>query len=386
MKRPIYLDYNATTPADPLVLEAMLPFFQEDFGNSVSAAHSYGWSAEKAVERARQQVANFIGCLPAEIVFTAGATESNNWVIRGLLDRLRREDPQQKIEMISSPLEHSSVTRALKYAESQGVVLRWAEVNRQGELNFDQVHSLITPNTKLMSFMWVNNEIGTINPMAELTRMANENEVYLHSDGTQALGKVRVNLSEIPIHLFSFSGHKIYGPKGVGVLVIKSKNPKVQVDPLLHGGGHERGLRSGTLNVPAIVGLGKACELLGLRLDQEIFKLRQLQDLFWTELQKTFPHARLNGPPLGLRAPNNLNVSFLENTLAPFFAEIAISKGSACHSGAASGASPVLSALGVTELEAEKTLRISLGRWTTEAEVLQALDSLKKNIGQNHLR
>lgn len=379
MKRPIYLDYNATTPIDPLVFEAMLPYFQAEFGNSVSAAHAYGWNAEKAVEKARAQIADFLGCLPQEIIFTAGATESNNWVIRGLFDRLQREEPTQKIEMISSPLEHSSITRALKFVESRGVKIHWAEVNAKGQLNLDQIESLITPHTKLMSFMWINNEIGTINPMQELAQIAHRHQVYLHSDGTQALGKTPVNLSTTPINLFSFSAHKIYGPKGVGALVIRSKNPKVQIDPLLHGGGHEKGLRSGTLNVPAIVGLGAACELTKNQMTEEIQKLRGLQKFFWNQIQAAFPEARLNGPALEERAPNNLNISFLNKRVPPSFAEIAISRGSACNSGATT-VSPVLKAIGSTEAEADRTLRISLGRWTTEAELTEALKSLQKTI------
>jgi cysteine desulfurase len=379
MKKPIYLDYNATTPLDPRVFESMLPYFREEFGNSVSAAHSYGWNAEKAVEDARQQVADLLHCQAHEVFFTAGATESNNWVIRGLIDRLRRESPTQKIEFISSPIEHSSVIRSLRWAETQGVKVRFIDVNPKGELNLSQLKSAINENTRLMTFMWINNEIGVINPMKELAEIARGHKIYLHSDATQAIGKVPVDLKAIPIDLVSFSAHKIYGPKGIGALVIRSRDPKVQIDPLMYGGGHERGLRSGTVNVPSVVGLGTACKIISKNLTTESEKLLSLQKYFWDKLRSAFPEAHLNGPEIGLRAPNNLNVTFQNQKVPASFVDLAVSRGSACLSGLTS-VSPVLKAIGVSENHADKTLRMSFGRWTTKEEIDQAVNLLRVNL------
>ncbi len=379
MIKPVYLDYNATTPMDPRVLEAMLPYFSEEFGNSVSAAHSYGWVAEKAVKKAREQVASLLNCDPHEIFFTAGATESNNWAIRGLIDQLRSED-STPLHFISSPLEHSSVLSALRAAEQRkDIAVSWCASNTSGALDINNLERMLKTKSQLMSFMWVNNEIGSINPIQALGELAQSQQCYLHSDATQAIGKVVVDLKKAPVELLSFSGHKIYGPKGAGVLFVRGKNPKVRIKPLLFGGGHEGGQRSGTLNVPAIVGLGLACEIVQKEFSQETQKLQALRNQLWGQIQSQFPTARLNGPQIDSRAINSLNITFCGYLVPPSFAEIAISRGSACHSGAAS-ASPVLKGIGVSDGDADKTLRISWGRWTTPEDIDRAVLVLKKNL------
>lgn len=379
MKKPVYLDYNATTPMDPRVLEAMLPYFCEEYGNSVSAAHSFGWVAGKAVQRAREQVASLLHCEPTEVFFTAGATESNNWAIRGLIDQIKSQGVQE-LRFISSPLEHSSVTSALKAAEERdGLRVSWSPPENTGLVSLKNLEPFMKLKPQLMSFMWVNNEIGSINPIQKIGELAKAHECYLHTDATQAIGKIAVDLRKTPVDLLSFSGHKIYGPKGAGVLFVRSKNPKVQLKPLLFGGGHEGGQRSGTLNVPAIVGLGVACEIIEKEFTQEIQKLQSLKTNLWDQLRAHFPNARLNGPSIEERAANSLNVSFCGYHVPPSFAEIAVSRGSACHSKGTS-ASPVLTGIGVSEADADKTLRISLGRWTTPEDIDRAILVLKSNL------
>lgn len=381
MPNTIYLDYNATTPLDPRVLEVMMPYFHEKFGNSVSAAHRYGWDADKAVELARQQVAELLNCHPHEIYFTAGATESNNWAIRGLIDQLQMTDLTTPLELISSPLEHSSVVNSLRSVEKRTSQVRvhWAQLDQQGVVDLNSVRALMNPRTRLLSFMWINNEVGSINPMQELSQLARTQDCYFHSDATQAIGKVVVDLEKTGVDLLSFSGHKIYGPKGVGVLYLRKQNPKVQIQPLLHGGGHEKGARSGTLNVPAIVGLGKACELTKSLLESDRQKLQKLRNDFWHRLQATFPGCQLNGPELSARAVNNLNVTFKGYQVPASFADLAASKGSACVSGN-TNISPVLRCLGLSDEDASKTLRLSLGRTTTESELELATHALKQAL------
>ncbi|MGZ3781698.1 MAG: cysteine desulfurase family protein, partial [Pseudobdellovibrionaceae bacterium] len=252
----IYLDYNATTPVDPQVFQAMEPYFKEYFGNPASAIHQWGWMAENAVSKARSQVASLIGAKTSEVIFTAGATESNNWCVFGLISKIREENPKEPIHFITSCIEHSSVMKSMQEAQKMGVEVDFLPVNKFGQVELDAVRKAIKPHTKLMSFIWVNNEIGTINPIPEIAKLAKEHQIYLHTDATQAAGKIPLNVTEMGIDLMSFSAHKIYGPKGVGALYIRSKDPKVQINPLIYGGGQEKGLRSGTLNVPAIVGFG----------------------------------------------------------------------------------------------------------------------------------
>ncbi|WII73362.1 cysteine desulfurase family protein [Bdellovibrio sp. 22V] len=379
--KSIYLDYNATTPVDPRVFQAMEPYFKEHFGNPASAGHHWGWIADNAATKARSQVASLIGAKSLEITFTAGATESNNWAIFGLISKLREENPQTPIHFITSCVEHSSIMKAMAAAEKMGVEVDFLPVNSYGQVEIETVRKAIKPHTKLMSFIWVNNEIGTINPIPELARLAKEHQIYFHTDATQAVGKIPVNVTEMGIDLMSFSGHKIYGPKGIGALYIRSKDPKVQINPLIYGGGQERGLRSGTLNVPAIVGLGVAAEICAQNLNEEKARMTELRDFFWSKLQAAVPGIRLNGHPTE-RAPNNLNVTLPGHKTEALIArlqKIGVSTGSACGTGAMV-ISHVLKGIGLSTEEIQCSLRLSLGRWTTQEELERAAEILKNAL------
>lgn len=374
----IYLDYNATTPLDPRVFEAMQPYFLEHFGNPASAGHQWGWTAENAVIKARQQVANLIGARPAEVTFTGSATEANNWVIFGLLSKLREENPNEPIHFITSAVEHSSIIKAMAAVKKLGVEVDVLPVNSEGVVEIETVRQAIKPHTKLMSFMWINNESGAINPLLDIAKLAKEKQIYLHTDATQAAGKIPMNVTDMGIDLLSFSAHKIYGPKGIGVLFIRGKDPKVQLNPLIYGGGQERGLRSGTLNVPGIVGFGAAAEICQNSLAQESLRLTELRKFFWKQLQEAIPGIRLNGSEEN-RAPNNLNITlpgFKTETLLPHLQKLGVSTGSACGTGAMV-ISHVLTGMGLSPAEIQCSLRISLGRWTTQEELLQAVEILK---------
>jgi len=377
----IYLDYNATTPVDPQVFQAMEPYFKEHFGNPASAGHHWGWVAENAVTKARAQVASLIGAKPLEITFTAGATESNNWVIFGLINKLREENPSEPIHFITSKVEHSSVMRAMEAARKMGVEVDFLPVNSYGQVEIETIRKAIKPHTKLMSFIWVNNEIGTINPIPEIARLAKEHKIYLHTDATQAVGKIPVDATAMGVDLMSFSAHKIYGPKGIGALYIRSKDPKVQINPFIYGGGQERGLRSGTLNVPAIVGLGVAAEICQNHLAEEAARLLELRHLFWQKIQAAIPGVRLNGHPTE-RAPNNLNITLpghKTEQLLPRLQKLGVSTGSACGTGTMV-ISHVLTGIGLSTDEVQCSLRLSLGRWTTREELLQAVEILKNAL------
>lgn len=381
-KAPIYFDYNATTPVDPEVFAAMEPYFKQHFGNASSAGHMWGWAAENAVNQGREQVAALIGAKPQEVIFTSGATESNNTVVFGLISQLRAENPQEKIHFITSTIEHSSVMKSMAAAAAQHRVdVTFVPVNSWGQVSVEEVAKALRPETKLMSFIWVNNEIGTINPIAELAALAKKHQVYFHTDGTQAAGKIPVDVTAMGIDLFSFSAHKIYGPKGVGALYIRGKEPKVQIHPLLFGGGQERGLRSGTLNVPGIVGFGKAAELCQHHRVHECARLQELSRKLWSELQKAIPGVRLNGHP-EQRAVNNLNITLPEaktEKLLSHLQKLGVSTGSACGTGAMV-ISHVLSGIGLSSEEVQCSLRLSLGRWTTEEEVLRAVQILRESL------
>lgn len=358
----------------------MLPYFTEQFGNSMSLNYAYGWQAESAVESARRQVSQLLGCEPKEITFTSGATEANNWALEGVCEMIRMDEgPTAPIHLLVSPVEHKSVLQAAQRAARLfGAELELIPVNAHGQILVSELEKCLKPHTRLVSAMWVNNEIGSINPIAEIARLCHEKKIYLHSDATQALGKIPVDLQNVPVDLLSFSAHKLSGPKGVGFLYHRSKNPKVALPAMMCGGGHERGLRSGTLNVPGIVGLGKAVELARLEGEAEQTRLRALRDFMWNQLHASFPQARLNGHPIE-RSPNNLNITFKGARVPAALKGLAVSRGSACHSGGTS-TSHVLQALGLSESEAGQTLRITLGRTTTDAEVLEAVALLKSQI------
>lgn len=377
----IYLDYNATTPVDPQVFYALEPYLKEHFGNPSSASHHWGWTAENAVTKARAQVASLIGAKSLEVTFTGGATESNNWIIFGLISKIREENPYEPIHFLTSCVEHSSIMKAMGAAQKMGVEVDFLPVNRFGQVEVETVRKAIKPHTKLMSFIWVNNEVGSINPIPEIASLAKEHKIYLHTDATQAAGKIPVNVTEMGIDLMSFSAHKIYGPKGVGALYIRSKDPKVQINPLIYGGGQERGLRSGTLNVPGIVGFGVAAEICQKNLSLESARMTELRHFLWQKLQVAIPGVRLNGHPTE-RAPNNLNITLpghKTEMLLPRLQKLGVSTGSACGTGAMV-ISHVLTGMGLTPEETQCSLRLSLGRWTTEEELLRAVEILKGSI------
>ena len=368
MTRPIYMDYHATTPVDPGVLEAMLPFFQENFGNAASRNHPYGWEAEAAVERSREQIARLINARGKEIVFTSGATESNNLVLKGVLDFHRGKGNH----LITCATEHRSVVDASRALEKRGAAqVTVLPVDRYGMVDPDAVRKAITPQTVLISIMFANNEIGTIHPVREIGKIAKERGILFHSDATQAVAKIPVDVEAIGIDLLSLSAHKIYGPKGVGALYARSKEPRVRLSPLIEGGGQERGMRSGTLNVPGIVGLGKACEIASAVMAEEAERLTALRERLRQRIVAELDHVVLNGHPTE-RLPGNLNLSFgfveAESLLMALNREVALSSGSACSS-ATLEPSYVLKAIGAGDEFAHSSIRFGLGRFTSAEEV-----------------
>jgi cysteine desulfurase len=372
---PIYMDYHATTPVDPVVLEAMLPFFKGNFGNAASRNHFYGWDAESAVEAAREQVATLISANAKEITFTAGASESNNLAIKGVLEFHR----DRGNHVVTCATEHRSVIDTCRSLERKGVArLTVLPVDPYGRVDPAAVEAALTPQTLLVSVMLANNEIGTIHPLAEIGRIAKRRGVLLHSDATQGVGKIPVDVDAMGIDLLSLSAHKICGPKGVGALYLRSKNPRVRIAPLVEGGGQERGLRSGTLNVPGIVGLGKACEVAGAVMDEEGKRLATLRDRLQRVITAELDRVTLNGHPTE-RLPGNLNLSFgyveAESLLMALNREIALSTGSACSS-ATLEPSYVLKALGQGDEIAHSSIRFGLGRFTTAEEV----DTVAKRV------
>lgn len=376
--QPIYLDYNATTPVDPLVFAAMEPYFKMHFGNAASAGHPWGWSAAKAVQTAREQVARLIHGKASEITFTSGATESNNTAIFGLVTKLREDFPNQEIHFITSNVEHSSVMAAMKAVKNWGVEVDFLPVNEFGQVTPEQIKKALRPTTRLISLIWVNNEIGTINPIPEIAQLARANKTYLHTDATQAVGKIDIDVVTDGIDMMSFSAHKIYGPKGVGALYLRGKDPKVSINPLIYGGGQEAGLRSGTVNVPGVVGFGMAAQLCQELQGTESKKLRKLTEFFWQELQAAIPGIKLNGHPTQ-RAPNNLNVTLPFHKTEQIMGKVhrlGFSTGSACGTGAMT-VSHVLLGLGLTPDAVQRSFRVSLGRWTDEEQVLGAIEILK---------
>lgn len=368
MKRPVYMDNHATTPMDPRVLEAMLPYFSEKFGNAASRNHPFGWEAEEAVDKAREQIAALIGAKGKEIIFTSGATESDNLAIKGVVEFYKEKGSH----VITCVTEHKAVLDTCKALERQGKAMTtYLPVDRYGMVDPDEVRKAITDQTVLISIMYANNEIGTIQPIKEIGKIAKEKGVLFHCDATQGVGKVPVQVDQDGIDLFSMTGHKIYGPKGCGALYVRSKGPRVRLTPMMDGGGHERGMRSGTLNVPGIVGLGKASEICGQELEHEAAKLIALRARLHKGITKALEDVYLNGHPTQ-RLPGNLNLSFSyvegESFLMGLNKDIALSSGSACTS-ATLEPSYVLKALGVGEELAHTSIRFGLGRFNTEEEV-----------------
>ncbi len=366
MKLPIYMDNHATTQMDPRVFEAMKPFFLETFGNAASRNHSFGWEAEEGVERARKQIAELIGATPKEIVFTSGATESNNLALKGVAEMYA----ERGNHIITQATEHKAVLDTCKRLEKEGVRVTYLPVQANGLIDLDQLRDAITDKTILISIMYANNEIGVVQTMAEIGKIAKEKGVLFHSDAVQAVGKIPVNVVADGIDILSLTGHKLYGPKGCGALYVRRRNPRVQITAQMDGGGHERGMRSGTLNVPGIVGLGAACEIARKEMPEESRRLAFLRDKLKDRFMRDLDEVYVNGT-MERHLPNNLNISFAYvegESLLMGINDIAVSSGSACTS-ATLEPSYVLKALGAGDDIAHSSIRFGLGRFNTEAEV-----------------
>ncbi len=378
--RPIYLDYQATTPTDERVVKAMMPYFTEHYGNPHSRNHYYGWEAEGAVERARDQVASIIGANRKEVIFTSGATESNNIAIKGVA----RFYKDRKNHIITTVTEHKCVLESCRHLSQEGFDVTYLPVRDNGLIDLDVLKGAITDKTALVSVMAVHNEIGVIQPLAEIGQICRERKVFFHSDCAQAVGKIPLDVDAMNMDLMSISGHKIYGPKGIGALYVRRK-PRVRIAPMMSGGGQERGMRSGTLPTPLCVGLGAACAIAEKEMGSENERLRLLRDRLYKTLTDALPDIYLNGD-LDRRIPGNLNVSFAYvegESLMMGIKNLSLSSGSACTS-ASLEPSYVLKALGVNEELAHTSLRIGIGRFTTEAEVDAAAASIIESV--NRLR
>ncbi|MCS6898457.1 MAG: IscS subfamily cysteine desulfurase [Myxococcales bacterium] len=367
MKLPIYMDYHATTPVDPRVLDEMLPYFTQVFGNAASRNHVFGWRAEEAVEHARERVAALIGAEnPKEIVFTSGATESNNLAIKGVAEFYREKGNH----LVTSVIEHKAVLDTCKRLEKQGFEVTYLPVDRYGMVDPDDVRKAITNRTILVSVMLANNEVGTIQPIAEIGKITREKGVLFHSDGVQAIGKIPFDVVKSNVDLLSITAHKMYGPKGVGALYVRRSRPRVRLVAQMDGGGHERGNRSGTLNVPGIVGLGAAAEIMRREGADESTRILALRERLWKKLSSSIEDLYLNGHP-ERRLPGNLNVAFAYvegEAMMMAIKDVAVSSGSACTS-ASLEPSYVLRAMGVGEEVAHSSIRFGLGRYTSEEEV-----------------
>ncbi len=377
MKLPIYLDSHATTPVDPRVVEAMLPYFGAVFGNAASRNHSFGWAAEKAVARAREQIANLIGASPREIVFTSGATESDNLAIKGVAEAAAVTEPH----IITCATEHKAVLDCTKRLDQRGYRVSYLPVDGEGLLDPEKVRRALTEKTILISVMAANNETGVIQPIGEISRIAREHGVPLHVDAAQAVGKIPVDVERDGIDLMSYTAHKMYGPKGIGALYVRRRGRRVDLATQIDGGGHERGLRSGTLNVPGIVGFGKACELCGLEMEAEGERVGRLRDRLWEGISARLDGLSINGSREH-RLPWNLNASFDGvdgEALLLGMDDIAVSSGSACTTDTPEP-SHVLRAMGVKPALAHASLRFGLGRFTTEEEIDYAVDKVARVV------
>ena len=366
MKLPIYLDYNSTTPVDSRVLEKMLPFFSENFGNSASRSHLFGWTAQEAVENAREQVANLINAESKEIVFTSGATESNNLAIKGLFE----VNYPNKKHIITIQTEHKAVLDVCKHLEKLGVEVTYLQPDYTGLITIEQIENALRPDTFLISVMYANNEIGTIQPMKNIGELAREHNILFHSDATQAVGKIEIDVQEDNIDLLSLSGHKLYAPKGIGALFIRKNSRASKLIAQMDGGKHERGFRSGTLNVTGIVGLGEACELAKKELTLDNQRLTILRNKLESAILQNISDVKVNGN-ITNRLPNLTNISFGKvdgENLLMSFRDIAVSSGSACTS-ASVEPSYVLKAIGLSDVMAYASIRFSLGKYITEAEI-----------------
>jgi cysteine desulfurase len=372
MKLPIYMDNHATTRLDPRVLEAMMPWLTDAYGNAASRSHSFGWAADQAVETARAQVAKLIGASAREIVFTSGATESDNLAIVGAVQAHGDRGP-----VITQATEHKAVLDTCAWLEKQGSRVTYLSVDSDGRVTLDDLRRALDEKPILVTILFANNEIGTVQPIDEIGALCHERGVLFHTDAAQAVGKIPVDVNRDNIDLLSISGHKIYGPKGIGALYVRRHNPRVEIAEQMHGGGHERGMRSGTLNVPGIVGLGAACELAAAEMESEAARLTAMRDRLQAKLLAALDHVRVNGSQQH-RLPGNLNMTFERvdsETLMMGVKEVALSSGSACTS-AKIEPSHVLRALGLGEEAAHSSIRFGLGRFNTEEEVDYVADRL----------
>ena len=379
MKLPIYMDNQATTPCDPRVVDAMIPYLADHFGNASSRNHAFGWTAEEAVETSREQIAELIGASAKEIVFTSGATESDNMALKGAFEFYARKGKH----IITAPTEHKAVIDTARWLERQGAEITWLPVNDDGTISPDELKKAIRPDTVLVSLMHGNNEIGTINPIGEYGAICREAGVLFHTDAAQTVGKVPIDVNEMKIDLLSMSGHKMYGPKGIGALYVRRKNPRVRIAPQLHGGGHERGMRSGTLPVHQIVGLGKAAELCRLELPEEMKRTKALRDRLLEKVSAGVPEILINGHEDD-HLPGNVNISFTfveGESLLMALRDVAVSSGSACTS-ASLEPSYVLRSIGLDDENAHSSIRFGLGRFNTEGEVDYVADLVIRSVAK----
>src|SRR5499426_1702592 len=373
VKLPIYMDNHATTPLDPRVLDAMMPYLKDQFGNAASRNHKCGWEAEEAVEEGRKQIASLIGADPREIVITSGATESDNLAVKGVAWMYREKGDH----IITCVTEHKAILDTCKHLEKEGFRTTFLPVDAKGFVNLDDLRRAITDKTILISIMTANNEVGVIQDVKEIGKIARERGVIFHTDAVQAAGKIPFSVNELNVDIASLSAHKLYGPKGVGALYVRRRNPRVLLAPLIDGGGHERGMRSGTLNVPGIVGFGKAAELCKQEMESDTKRLSGLRDRLNARLHKGLDEIYINGS-MEHRLPHNLNISFAYvegESLLMGINDVAVSSGSACTS-ASLEPSYVLKALGAGDDLAHSSIRFGLGRWTTEEEVDYVADKL----------
>ena len=366
MKRPIYMDNSATTRCDPRVVEAMVPYLADHFGNAASRNHTFGWTAEEAVEKAREQIASLIGASAKEIVLTSGATESDNMALKGAVEFYASKGKH----IITSPIEHKAIIDTARWLERQGCEITWLPVGTDGLVNPQDVEDAIRPDTILVSLMHGNNEIGVLNPMAEIGAICKKHGVLFHTDAAQTAGKVAIDVNAMGVDMLSISAHKMYGPKGIGALYVRRKSPRVRISPIMHGGGHERGMRSGTLPVHQIVGLGAAADICEKELASESAHTQGLRDRLLSKIVENVPEVLINGS-MEHRMPNNLNISFTfieGESLLMALRDVAVSSGSACTS-ASLEPSYVLRAIGVEDENAHSSIRFGIGRFNTEEEI-----------------
>lgn len=379
MKFPIYLDCHSTTPLDPLALEAMMPYLTSDFGNASSKSHCFGWKAESAVEKARERVAKVLGCTSREIVFTSGATESNNFILNGIAEKYAHLGKH----IITTQIEHKCILVAAERLAKKGFEITYLPVDETGRVRLTDVEAAIRPDTILISVMTANNETGTLQPIREIGALARSRNILFHTDAAQAVGKIPLDVNAMQIDMLSLSAHKFYGPKGVGAVYVRRRDPRVEIEPLIYGGGQENGFRSGTLNVPGIVGLGRAAEIALEKLPHEGARLTALRDQLMKGLTDNLGQVFLNGHPTE-RLPQSLNVSFPfveSDSLVAKLKNIAISSTSACMS-AAAVPSYVLAAMGVSKERVHGSVRFGLGRFTTEEEIVYTIDTVSQNVRQ----